>query len=252
MSVFSSLVRRWDAQQAAYITDRDERFQVMLDVLAAGPGKDGALVVVDLGCGPGSLAARILERFPDAVVVGVDYDPVQLRLAAIALEPFGDRFMPVDADLASPGWSSALPVERIDAAVSSTALHWLPPAGLVAVYAELAGLVREDGVVLDADHLRFDEATQPLLSALAAGDDARTQEAARAAGVPTWDEWWYEALTVPELAAHADERDRRFRDRPAPPDSPLALHLEALRAAGFRETGTVWQLYDDYVVLARR
>ncbi|GGH38514.1 class I SAM-dependent methyltransferase [Microbacterium album] len=252
MTDWERLVARWDAQQAAYITDREARFEVMLDVLAATQDGRTSFVVADLGCGPGSLSARILDRFPDATVIGIDYDPVLLRLAAIALESYGDRFVPVSADLAAPGWASALPVTGVDAAVSSTALHWLPPSTLVALYAELGDLVREGGVVLNADHLRFDPATQPLLRSLAVRDDTRTQDAARGAGVPTWDEWWEEALAMPELAAHADERERRFRDRPAPADSPLALHHEALRAAGFRETGTVWQLYDDYIVLARR
>jgi hypothetical protein len=54
------------------------------------------------------------------------------------------------------------------------------------------------------------------------------------------------------LAAHEAGRTRRFADRPPTPHAPLDLHLSALRTAGFAETGVIWRLYDDVVVLARR
>jgi trans-aconitate methyltransferase len=43
---------RWDAQQTAYLPEREARFTVMLlDVLLPPE-----FVAVDLGCGPGSLS----------------------------------------------------------------------------------------------------------------------------------------------------------------------------------------------------
>lgn len=56
------LVRRWDDQQAAYIADREKRFDVILDVLELQHAH-APFTVVDLACGPGSLSARILEKF---------------------------------------------------------------------------------------------------------------------------------------------------------------------------------------------
>lgn len=47
-------LRRWDRQQAGYVPDREETFALMLDVverLGAAPGR-----LLDLACGPGSLA----------------------------------------------------------------------------------------------------------------------------------------------------------------------------------------------------
>ncbi len=49
--------------------DREERFSFMLNYVArrgtrvSGSG-EGALRVVDLCCGPGSISARLLQRFP--------------------------------------------------------------------------------------------------------------------------------------------------------------------------------------------
>lgn len=256
----ADLIRAWDDQQAAYITNREQRFQIMLDVIAracetsAAFGDDGAgLTVLDLACGPGSLSQRILDRFPAVRVVGIDYDPVLLAVASTWLgKRHGSRFTPVDADLAAPGWELLLPENRAHIAVSSTALHWLEPAQLVALYGTLGHVLEAGGVFMNADHLRYDPAAQPMLTDLATDDDKRTQRAAHAQGVPTWEEWWTDAIARPNLAAHNEERTRRFADRPPTPHAPLELHLSALRTAGFTETGVLWRLYDDVVILGRR
>src|SRR5207302_7111844 len=90
-------IDRWEAQQERYLTDREERFTVMFDALEAAVGS-GPVTVLDLGCGPGSLAVRLLARFPQARVIGVDIDPVLLMLAtsAYADEP---RLRLVSADM---------------------------------------------------------------------------------------------------------------------------------------------------------
>lgn len=255
------LLSLWDAQQGAYITHREARFEIMLDVIAqhcAGrPDTDpqgSGLTVLDLACGPGSLSHRVLDRFPGAHVVGLDYDPVLLAIATAALsQPHGDRFTAVDADLADPeSWTAALGGCAIDVAVSSTALHWLSPAELVALYGTLGTLLPEEGLVMNADHLRYSPSKQPLLSALAAHDDQRTQRISHAEGALTWDQWWSEAITNPGFGTHESERERRFADRPPTPHAPVELHLQALTTAGFREAGEIWRHYDDVVLLGRR
>lgn len=254
------LIRAWDDQQAAYITHREERFEIMLDVIARHCElseeftEDGkGLTVLDIACGPGSLSQRILDRFPGAQVIGIDFDPVLLRIADAWLSNrHGSRFTAVDADIAAPDWVTQLPSDAVHAAVSSTALHWLEPAQLVSVYAHLGNLLAPDGVFMNADHLRYDPRAQPFLHRAAAVDDERTQHNAHSSGVRTWDGWWAEATGIEEFGRHCDERDRRFADRPPTPHAPLELHLQALRTAGFAETGVVWRYYDDVVVFARR
>ncbi|MFZ0215488.1 MAG: SAM-dependent methyltransferase, partial [Candidatus Dormiibacterota bacterium] len=58
-----SWLRRWEAQQDAFMPDREQRFELMFETLATLLG-DGPMTVLDLGCGPGSLAGRLLARFP--------------------------------------------------------------------------------------------------------------------------------------------------------------------------------------------
>src|SRR6266702_4672170 len=71
-------IRRWDAQQEFYVTDREERFAVIGDIVA---NTITTGTVLDLGCGPGSLAGRLAERLPGARIIGVDADPLLLAMA---------------------------------------------------------------------------------------------------------------------------------------------------------------------------
>src|SRR5436305_12632444 len=99
-------IGRWDRQQQDYLPDREDRFTALIDAVEEGTGRPDPLVL-DVGCGPGSLAVRLLARLPRATVIGIDADPVAMPLgrAAYADVP-GLRF--ADLDLRTPGWSAGL------------------------------------------------------------------------------------------------------------------------------------------------
>src|SRR3984957_10094970 len=99
-------IDRWDRQQEVYMPDREERFTALIDAVEASAGRPDPLIL-DLGCGPGSLAVRLLTRLPAATVVAVDADPVTLALgrAAHADRP-GLRFLSLD--LREAGWAGRL------------------------------------------------------------------------------------------------------------------------------------------------
>ncbi|HEX5739994.1 MAG TPA: class I SAM-dependent methyltransferase [Pilimelia sp.] len=240
-------VARWDRQQEFYVADREERFTVIGDVLAHQLADTPRPRVLDVACGPGSLAARVAARLPGADIVGVDTDPVLLALAAAAHPEVG-RF--VDADLTRPDWAEANGLTPPwDAAVSTTALHWLAEPDLAALYRHLAGLVRPGGVFVNADHLYDD---QPAIRALSR--TVRKQRAARA-GVGAhedWQSWWQAVEAAPELAGPVAERRRRGYDHTEEPDLSAATHARLLRQAGFAEVGVVWQSGDDTVLVAVR
>jgi trans-aconitate methyltransferase len=150
---FAGWLARWDAQQQRHIPDREERFSAMVDAVAAFAGPEPR--VLDLGCGPGSLSARILSGIPGAQVVAIDADPVLLAIGRGALAD-REHLQFVDADLRAD-WVSRLPSPGpYDAAVSTTALHWLGLEQLVRLYQSLAGVLRPGAVFLDGDRLDFD------------------------------------------------------------------------------------------------
>jgi SAM-dependent methyltransferase len=245
-------IARWDVQQQVYMPDREERFTALIDVVQAAASAPDPLII-DLGCGPGSLAVRLLDRLPAATVIGVDADPLLLALGLAAeTDRAGLRF--ADVDLRVGGWSSALGLDaKADAAVSTTALHWLSGPELAGMYAELATVLRPGGLMLNGDHLEEDEAAAPVLARL--GRSMREREDQRRFPDGHGESWagWWEAVTAdPALAGQAAERDRRRygADHHAGESRLLAAHIAALLAAGFTEIGTLWQRGDNRLLCA--
>jgi trans-aconitate methyltransferase len=239
----------WDRQQEAYVPAREQRFTVMADVLAAAVGR--LTRVIDLGCGPGSLSLRLLERFPDVRILALDVDPVMVELAGQALSGYGDRVQVVRGDLADGSWISAVGGSAPEAVVSTTALHWLTPAELIGLYQQVAALLPEGGVFLNGDHMEYGPA-HPTLAAVAAQHGRSVEEAAFRTGVPSWERWWEMVAATPELVPAKAVRDARFADDSQVRAMGVGFHLAALGQAGFTEVSTVWQFLDDYVVFGRR
>jgi trans-aconitate 2-methyltransferase len=104
---------RWDPAQ--YGRFADERNRAFVDLTAridaAAPRH-----VVDLGCGTGKLTALLAERWPDAVVEGVDSSPDMIAEAAAVP---GVSFSIGDAT----HWQ---PPDDVDVIVSNAALQWIP------------------------------------------------------------------------------------------------------------------------------
>jgi SAM-dependent methyltransferase len=260
---------RWDRQQEGFMPDREERFTALIDAVAEAAGRPDPLVL-DLGCGPGSLAVRLLDRIPAATVIAIDADPVLLALGRAAYAGRGGlRF--VDRDLGTPGWTAGLGADAgldpetgpgasdaelgagagrgglgrlVDAAVSTTALHWLSEERLRGMYAELAGVLRPGGVLLNGDHLEEDETVAPVLARLGDALVKREQERRPPSQQPeSWPGWWEAVLADPALAGAAAERASRWggADHHGSEARWLRVHVAALRDAGFAETGTLWQ-----------
>jgi ubiquinone/menaquinone biosynthesis C-methylase UbiE len=114
----------------------------------AAPGRDRhperETAVLDLGCGPGDLAAILVARLPGARVIGLDLSPGMVELARRHGGANGRlRFEVGDA--------ARLPFESgsIDLVVSTLSLHhWTEPA---AVFSEMRRVLRPGGAALVYD-----------------------------------------------------------------------------------------------------
>lgn len=239
---------RWDAQQGFYLPRREERFAVMLDIVAALRGAEP--LVLDLASGPGSISARLLDRLPRASAVAVDVDPALLALGRGALGDGEGRLHWVEADLRDPGWIARLPVGPYDAVLTTTALHWLTPEQLLRVYRDVAGLLAPGGILLNGDHLAFPPSQPTIRRAVAVVGEQRRR---RAGVAEDWQAWWAALAEEPALAPLLERRERLAHESAHGPTPPLAaLHEAALADAGFVEIGTVWSDLDDRVLLAVR
>ncbi|MBV8194262.1 MAG: class I SAM-dependent methyltransferase [Candidatus Dormibacteraeota bacterium] len=240
-------LRRWDAQQQLHIPDREERFAAMVAALEAFAGHQPR--VLDLGAGPGSLAARVLTRLPAAQVVAIDTDPVLLAIARSAHA--GDsRLHVVDADLRAD-WRSQLPLEPpFDAAMSTTALHWLTLAEIVEFDSRLASVLRPGAVFFNGDRFDFGH------------DQRRIGEAVREVqrdwgpappGAEDWTAWWSAIEADASLVTEVAERRNRHHEHPHDDRGhTYEFHRQALLAAGFAEVATIWQHLMNRVLIAVR
>jgi SAM-dependent methyltransferase len=247
MATAASWVERWERQQQRYAVDREARFTVVADVVQHVTEGRPEPVVVDLGCGPGSLAIRLAHRLPNARIIAVDMDPLLLGLAR-TVGPTAVRY--VEAVIGADGWTSALGLdEPLDAAVSTTALHYLPDHQLQRVYGQLAGILRPGGVLVNADHLLQEDAAD-----IAAHVGRRWADRQNVFAHEDWDSWWAAAEQDPELTDLFTARRRRTGTDTGSRNNGLTFnhHAHMLRQAGFGQVGCVWQVGNSYVLVAIR
>ena len=143
-------IDRWDHMQDWYIPHRRKRFELMMDLIEST--QEVVKGVLDLGCGTGSLMLAALEKFPEANVFGIDFDPTLLPLAEKRLFHFGERVRLIQADLRGDSWPKIVHGE-INAVVSATALHWLSSEQLSRLYIQIGKILQPGGIFLNADHV---------------------------------------------------------------------------------------------------
>lgn len=104
----------WDPK--TYLRYRDERSRPFHDLLARVP-VDRPRAVVDLGCGPGNLTVGLAERWPDALITGIDSSAEMIAEAAA----LGTRVRFEVADVRD--WT---PDGCVDLVISNAVLQWVP------------------------------------------------------------------------------------------------------------------------------
>ena len=179
---------------------------------------------------------------------------MMLAIGRGALGTVDGRLRWIEADLASPDWLAALGEKQTDAVLSTTALHWLEPEPLGRLYHDLACVLRPGGLFLNGDNMAFSPALPTLTRLSQRVLDEQWADAAFAArGIETAEQWW-DALTLePAFAALLIQRAERFAGKERQESPPgFDVHVTALREAGFREVGTIWQMLSSRVLLAVR
>ncbi len=256
-------LQRWDEQQTRYLPEREERFTVMLDALAEILPPD--FVALDLACGPGAISQRLLARFPQARTIALDYNPVLLHLGQQALGNLDGRISWIRQSLAEPTWVEPLQVAlaqlgrtQLDAVLSTTALHWLPIDQLSRVYHQLGALVRPGGVLLNGDHIAYPAALSDFRRLAQGFRDRRHTQVFAEQGGEDYYIWWRAIeqdwlATDPTTHALFDGYRATEEVRPRNFSSPIVdVHRAALADAGFDQVDTIWQRYDNRVLLAVR
>jgi trans-aconitate 2-methyltransferase len=149
---------QWDPQQ--YLRFGDERERPFAELLARIPNP-APRIVVDLGCGPGSTTASVLERWPDAHVLGVDNSAEMIDAARPRTRPGRLEFLQCDLR----EWQPDGPV---DVLLATASLQWIPDH--LALFARFVGWLAPGGSFAFQVPGNFAEPSHTLLYELARSD----------------------------------------------------------------------------------
>ncbi|MGB0388274.1 MAG: class I SAM-dependent methyltransferase [Ardenticatenaceae bacterium] len=116
--------------------ERLQLFDTIIERLIEGPLPSRH--IVELGIGPGYLAARLLEKMPDVTYEGIDFSRAMLDIAASRLERFSSRIEYTQADLVKEEWGAKV-TRPVGAIVSTWALPPTPRASIRHVEAFFRG-----------------------------------------------------------------------------------------------------------------
>lgn len=228
----------WDPQ--TYQRYGDERARPFHDLLAR-VGAERPRAVVDLGCGPGTLTARLARRWPQARVTGVDNSTEMIGRATTLDSPV--RFQVADVR----DWQ---PADDVDVVVCNAVLQWVPDHGSL-LTAWATGLPADAWLAVQvpgnfaapshralrevAGQPRWRDRVAPLLREAPVGDPAGYAELLTGAGctVDAWETTYVHQLPVD---GHPEHPVLRWLDgtalrpvRAALADDPAAW--QALRTA---------------------
>lgn len=251
MNKWRQRLATWDAQQNLYRPDREHALGAMSDVLASALPVERPRVL-DLACGCGAVTPWILDALPSAQVVGIDRDPVLLRIAQEIWA--GDpRVTFEQADLRDGAWRNRYGDGQFDAVVTAASTHWFGPDDLSSLYRAIVTTLRPGGLFANLDWIPMAQA--PELQRLSDGyvrDREQRLTPEREGQLSPWSECWAQTLADPDLAAEATERSAMGVPRSAEHFADEDWHRSELIAAGFAEAGVIWRSFSSAVMMSRR
>jgi tRNA (cmo5U34)-methyltransferase len=195
--------QEWVNKDSRRTAEREAQFNAALSWLSVFVG--GKSQVMDLGCGPGTLAEKLLAVFPEMHVICSDGSDEMLKLARQRLASYGERVSYAQADFGAVNWTANLP-RQLDAVVSARAIHNLRKLKLIGpVYGDIYELLRPGGVFMNIERVNF---------------------------------------ATPTLRRHFRALQIKARGRAAKLDGAapnLAQQLSLLKRAGFRDVDCFWR-----------
>jgi trans-aconitate 2-methyltransferase len=121
----------------AYLRGSMPRTQGVLDLLAR-VAHPAPRLILDLGCGPGNNTELIAQRWPDALVIGLDNSPSMISAARQRERPGHLEFRQADLREWQPG-------ELADIVLMNAVLQWIP--GHMALLPRFAAMLAPGGVL---------------------------------------------------------------------------------------------------------
>lgn len=204
------------------------KYDEMLDVLTSCIASANHRIL-ELGCGTGELTLKILQRYPSATIVAVDYSPRMLDFARAKIESAGyaSRWTGIEMDFGewanNPNFSGL--DDKFDTAISSLAIHHLEDEMKLKLFQRIRQSLNAGGCFWNADPILAESAAMKDIYQVAREDWARSQ-----------------GETLAEIRARVGISVAYGYSNPDRL-ATLAAHLEMLAKAGFETVAVPWKYY---------
>lgn len=232
------LISRWDSMQEYYNPDRKERFKTLISLIKAK--KNEPELILDLGCGTGSIMLECLLAFPSSQVKGIDFDFTLLALAKERLDKFGTRVTLVQSDFRNDDWVNKS--NTYDVILSATALHWLDSHELAELYTKIYASLKPKGIFLNADHVgSSDSEIQEAL------ENNKRKIYSKISLNDPWKSFWEEYFTElgNEIKAQRDKMQGNWHG--VEEGLPLEWHFMKLKESGFAYVDCFYRFFNDAI-----
>lgn len=208
-----------------FVPNREEQIEVLVHLL---PLTDQSIHIVELCCGEGLLAERILKSNSYTNITGFDGSIEMLNHAAKRLKEFEDRFQPVLFDLAENGWREMN--EPVHAVVSSLAIHHLDGSEKASLFKDVYKMLVPGGGFFIADIIDPVHPRSKDLAAKKYDQVVRRQSIALEGNTSAFEFFQREGWNI------FHSLDPEDIDKP----SPILTQLEWLVEAGFEKVDVFW------------
>ncbi len=202
----------------------DEMLDVLVGCIASANNR-----ILELGCGTGELSLKVLESYPSATIVAVDYSPRMLDFARAKIESAGyaARWTGIELDFGewanNPNFSGL--GDKFNSGISSLAIHHLEDEMKLKLFGRIRESLNAGGCFWNAD---------PLLAESAAIKDI--YQAAR-------EDWALsQGETLAQIRANVGTSVSYGYSNPDRL-ATLSAQLEMLVSSGFETVAVPWKYY---------
>ncbi len=220
-----------------FVPDRDEQFQVITSLLAGLPAQ---AAILELCCGEGLLAEKVLTSYPNCHVTALDGSQEMLRRARARLARFEARAKLGAFNLAAPDWRD--PQSQFDGVVSSLAIHHLPGLEKRSLFKRIYQMLNPGGVLVVADVLEVVGEAAKKQAADQMDEIVRRQSLEQTGGLDAYNFFIREGWNT---FRYLDPEDI---DKP----SPLLDQLKWMEEVGFGEVNVCWLRAGHAIFCGRR
>ncbi|UCD27776.1 MAG: class I SAM-dependent methyltransferase [Planctomycetota bacterium] len=238
---------KWEAMQNCYIPQRLYRFNLMLK-LSNFP-RHMKVYILDLGGGPGSLAFRSLEYYPNAHIVVADADRVLLTIGQNIARQKSANIQFLRVDIRQTGWWESYQT-TFNLVLSATALHWLNTENLAQVYQRIYQVLKPGGWFMNSDHIASDNPkTQSRYRKIL---QDHQQMAFNNTEVDNWDGFWQSLAAELGRSDLTDLRETGEIWEGTDDGQPQKFHTNTLQNCGFEQIRLYWRDLGEGIIGARK